>query len=341
MQPRSVQTTADRCARLTGCLLGQAVGDAVGFVVEGRPTAAAVAYVCDCLEPGRAGEQHHPGYPFGQYSDDTQLARELLLSVRDAGRWHPERFGHRVADLFHRSLEVGAGPGTRAAAERLADGADWRESGTPPPYAGNGSAMRAAPVGLLFRREGGILAAVAREQSCVTHRDPRCGAGAIAIAAATALAAASASLDRIAFLDLLDELVRPEDESVADAIASLARWADLSPDAAARRLHELKLDPRGDGARHGLSPYVTCTVVWALYAFLRSPDDYWTTICTAIRIGGDTDTLAAMAGAISGARLGTDALPQPLVDRLTDQGTWGASELAGLAAECAALCRCP
>ncbi|HEX6616366.1 MAG TPA: ADP-ribosylglycohydrolase family protein [Gemmatimonadales bacterium] len=329
----------EACRRLTGALLGQALGDAVGFVVEGLPTDTAAAYVRDCLERGRAGERAHPKYPFGQYTDDTQLARELLLSVRDSGRWRPENFARRVADLFRRGLDVGAGPGTRAAAGRLARGMDWHESGTPPPYAGNGSAMRAAPLGLVFQGAPDTLRAAARQQSLVTHLDPRCAGGAVAIAGAAALAVAPGRLDRPAFIHALEHWVREEDASVADALARLEEWADLPPEAAARRLHDLELDPSGGGYHFGLSPFVTSTVVWALYAFLHSPDDYWTTICTAIRIGGDTDTLAAMAGAISGARLGVDALPRSLVHRLTDQGTWGAAQLAALAADCVPLCR--
>ena len=75
------------------------------------------------------------------------------------------------------------------------------------------------------------------------------------------------------------------------------------------------------------------SVLWSLYAFLRTPEDYWETVCTAIRVGGDVDTTAAMAGAISGARLGLAALPGPFVKRLDDKGTWGYDELVALARE--------
>jgi ADP-ribosylglycohydrolase len=57
----------------------------------------------------------------------------------------------------------------------------------------------------------------------------------------------------------------------------------------------------------------------------------------AIGVGGDTDTMAAMAGAISGARLGVASLRPDLLGQLTDQGHWGADELAQLALSCAAL----
>jgi len=81
------------------------------------------------------------------------------------------------------------------------------------------------------------------------------------------------------------------------------------------------------------------SVLWSLYAFLRSPDDYWETVCTAIAVGGDTDTMAAIAGAISGARVGVAGLPQSLLSRVNDRGEWGPGELAELARSCESLGR--
>jgi ADP-ribosylglycohydrolase len=323
--------------RLAGALLGQALGDALGFVVEAEPPGIAEAYVRDCLLVGRAGERAHPQHPFGQYSDDTQLARELLLSVRDAGGWSPVAFAARVAELFRDGRDVGAGEGTRGAARRLLAGSSWRESGTPAPYAGNGSAMRVAPLGLLFGGDVEAMLAAAREQSQVTHLDPRCAAGAVAVAGAVALAATPRALDQGAFLETLARWVAREDDSVATAVASVASWVDLSPPDAAHRLHAAGIDPSQADRWRGVSAFVTSSVAWSLYAFLRSPDDYWTTVCTAIAVGGDTDTVAAMAGAIAGARLGPAALPTELVGRITDHGTWGAVELAALAGDCARM----
>ncbi len=76
------------------------------------------------------------------------------------------------------------------------------------------------------------------------------------------------------------------------------------------------------------------SVLWSLYSFLKSPEDYQETIRTAIAVGGDVDTTAAMAGAISGAHLGLGAVPSNLAERLTDQESWGLDKLKGLAGEC-------
>jgi ADP-ribosylglycohydrolase len=102
-------------------------------------------------------------------------------------------------------------------------------------------------------------------------------------------------------------------------------------------VHESGLDPAHKDKWQGISAFITPSVLWSLYAFLRSPDDYWETVCTAIGVGGDTDTMAAIAGAISGARLGVEALPEELVACLNDRGEWGAGALVELAHSCAAV----
>ncbi len=324
--PTSILNAGSRAEALVGSLLGLALGDALGFVVEAQPPEIAREYVADYLCGGRAGERAHPGFGFGQYSDDTQLARELLLSIRDAGDWDPSRFAARVASLIFAGGDVGAGPGTRSSGMRLVLGAPWRQAGMPAPYAGNGSAMRAGPVGLLFGGELERWGRCVREQSRVTHQDPRCTAGALAIAGAVALASARGPIHAADFVGQLAGYVASEDRPMAEAIRDLALWVGLEPEPAARRLGVVEM---------GVSPFVVPSVLWSLYAFLRNPDDYWNAVVTAIAVGGDTDTMAAMTGAIAGARLGTASLPDRLLDRLTDRGTWGAVELAQLAHDCA------
>jgi ADP-ribosylglycohydrolase len=322
--------------RLAGSILGQALGDALGFVVEAQAPEVAQVYVEGWLRAGRAGEWPHPQFPFGQYSDDTQLARELLRSFLEAGGWQPSVYAGRLAELFRERRDVGAGRGTRSAALRLLMGVPWNQSGTPAPYAGNGAAMRAGPLGLLLPDQEAMCRA-AREQASITHLDPRCAAGAAAVSRAVALAALRFPLDPPGFLNQVANCAGAEEASVGDAIRDLAGWVTLAPTEAARHVHESGLDPAHMDRWQGISAFVTPSLLWSLYAFLRSPDDYWETICTAIGVGGDTDTMAAIAGAISGARLGVAALPAGLLRRLNDRGEWGAEALTELAHSCAAI----
>jgi ADP-ribosylglycohydrolase len=322
--------------QLTGSILGQALGDALGFVVESQPPEVAKEYVGQWLRAGRAGQRAHPEFPFGQYTDDTQLSRELLRSFRERCGWNPADFAARLAELFRLERDVGAGHGTRSAALRLLAGISWSESGTPAPYAGNGSAMRAGPLGLLLPDRVAMMRA-AREQSRITHLDPRCAAGAVAISRAVALAARREPVHIPSFLSDVAGCAEGDDPSVAGAIRALEDWGSLDPPAAARHLHEAGLDPAHRHRWQGISAFVIPSVLWSLYAFVRSPDDYWETICVAIAVGGDTDTMAAMAGAISGARVGSASLPGALLSRLTDRGEWNAQALADLAQGCAAV----
>jgi ADP-ribosylglycohydrolase len=319
---------------VAGALIGLALGDALGFVVEAEPPAVAQAYA-RLLRGGRAGERAHPRFPFGQYSDDTQFARELLLSVADAGGWDPARFAERVAALVFAGRDVGAGPGTRSAGLRLRLGAPWTHAGAPSPYAGNGSAMRVAPLGALYRDDEARWRRYAREQSRVTHQDPRCAAGAVAVAGATVLASRAGRLDADTFLERVAGWVEPEDRGVAVAVRALGAWLSLDPVEAAGRVRAAGLDPGHQNEWRGISAHVIPSVIWSLYAFLRTPDDWWETVCTAIAVGGDTDTMAAMAGAIAGARRGVSALPAALIARLTDRGEWDGAALIALARRCA------
>jgi len=328
-----------RKSRFAGCLVGQCLGDALGFPVEGYVPDVCRQYVSGILRSGRAGEVGRPPFPFGQYTDDSQLARELLLSYRAAAGFDPADFASRIAALFAEGRVVGEGRATAAAAARLAAGTPWDEAGEPGPSAGNGSAMRAAPVGLLFRSDPAELVRVASEQGKITHSDPRCSAGAVSVAGAVALAMEEGPIATEEFLRTLAEWSAPVDASMAEALESLKEWVHLPPAESLRRIGGAGRDLKAadDAEGKGITPFVVGSVLWSLYAFLRSPDDYWEAVCLAVSGGGDTDTTAAMAGAMSGARVGLGALPPLLTMRITDRGSWGYDELVRLAEECSEL----
>jgi ADP-ribosylglycohydrolase len=318
--------------RFVGCLLGQCLGDALGFVVEGQAPAACRRYVDDYLRAGRAGELARDPFPFGQYSDDSQLARELLISFVACGRFDPADHAARLASLFASGRVVAHGRTSAAAAARLGAGIAWHEAGTAAPYATNGSAMRAGPVGLIAAPgDADELVRVAHDQARTTHADRRCSAGAVAIAGAVWSAVRGDDAQPVGWLDRLADWTGPFDHRFAAGVRALRGWLELPPAAAAAEIVQVDSMPGRSAEWPGISPFVTTSVLWSLYAFLRSPDDYWETICTAIAAGGDTDTTAAMAGAISGAHNGPDAVPRALAARLTDQGTWGYAALVDLA----------
>ena len=73
-----------------------------------------------------------------------------MQSYAAHGRLNPDDYAGRIAAIFAESRIVGRGLATETAARRLIRGVPWDEAGVPGPSAGNGSAMRAGPVGLLY-----------------------------------------------------------------------------------------------------------------------------------------------------------------------------------------------
>jgi len=191
--------------------------------------------------------------------------------------------------------------------------------------------MRAAPIGLFFFDDPERLIRAAQAQGRITHQDERCSAGALAVAGAVALALQNEVIRVPDFLSRLSNWTATLESSLAVGIQHLVDWVPLPPENAANLICRFGLDPGSPEGWEGVSPFVTPSVLWSLYSFLKTPDDYWETIRSAIAVGGDVDTTAAMAGAISGAYLGLEVLPLDLAQRLTDRGTWGFDDLVDLA----------
>ena len=326
-----------RKEQFSGCLIGQCLGDALGFRVEGCPPEICAPYV----EQLRTRSMEHTlggraDLPFGQYTDDSQLARELMVSYAALGRFDPADYAARIHSIFAENRIVGRGLATDAAARRLMAGVPWEEAGTPPPHAGNGTAMRAGPVGLLFGDDPEQMIQVAHDQGRITHKDPRCSAGSAAIAGAVALAARPGKIEVPAFLRQLSQWVQKFEKAFAEHLLQLSEWLELPSEEAAPIISRCGPPDFPDEWRW-ISPFVIPSVLWSLYSFLRTPEDYWETVCTAIVAGGDVDTTAAMAGGISGAHVGFERLPLELAQQLNDQGTWGFEELVRLAHRCHAV----
>ncbi|MGD2156530.1 MAG: ADP-ribosylglycohydrolase family protein [Anaerolineales bacterium] len=319
--------------RFSGCIIGQCLGDALGFPVEGFPPRVCQRYVEEYLANEEMPLRGRGPFRFGQYTDDSQLARELMLSYVERQGFDPQDYARRIAAIFKEKRIVGRGRATDQAACRLAAGVPWQEAGTPPPSAGNGSAMRAAPIGLFFYDSPEELIKAADDQGRITHADRRCSAGAVAIAGSVALALKNQAPTE-SWLDQLAEWVMVIDEAFGQHILQLRGWIQLAPADAVVPISKCGVDPGYEDAWEGISPFVVGSVLWSLYSFLRSPEDYMETIRTSIVVSGDVDTTAAMAGAISGAYLGIEAVPPGLARHVTDQGAWGYSDLVDLAHRC-------
>ncbi len=320
---------------ITGCFIGHAVGDALGFIVEGYPRSVCINYVNTIILPKRDPIMKRlPQFTFGQYSDDTQLVRELLLTVMQTrGMLDPNVYAARIAGMFVPNMYrvVGYGEQTARAAQAIRMGVHHSESGCKTGQ-GNGGVMRSDIVGLLVNEPDIDQSAVVL--SAITHASPRCLDAAIAIARATRFAAYST---KVAFdIDAFFEYILAGALQTLDLREDLKQVWDLVKDAGIHPLDaaDLIIARSLERGERDWNNTISCGVgqssLWALYSVCKASDSFVECMAMAICPGGDVDSTAAMAGGIIGARLGIEAIPGNWMAALHDIDEWDKDALVGL-----------
>lgn len=293
-QVREMRFEIDILDRFEGTLIGCAVGDALGAPVEGmsRDTIRDMhGEVTDFLEGG---------FGVGRITDDTQMTVSLTQSIVEMGCFSARHAGSKFANWIAASdagvkEARGVGMACGIACRRLLEGASPHESGVD--SAGCGAAMRAGPIGLRYYDDKKELLWASVEQARITHTHMSAQAGSAAVAYAVALGLEDeGDLDLAAFTSAVAGFVRQLDTNMATRIEGLTDYLDASPE---------------EGfAYTGTGGHVIETVPAALFAFLLCPYDMERTLIEAVSAGGDTDSVAAIAGTVSGSFNGVAAVPR-------------------------------
>ncbi|WP_214404548.1 ADP-ribosylglycohydrolase family protein [Pseudonocardia lacus] len=276
-------TIADRAA---GVLLAGATGDALGVPYEygSRPLPPPG-------EPPRMLGGGLGNIAPGQWSDDTEMACAIVLAAADGADLRTEEGLDAVADGFlrwyaedppdvgaqTRAVLDGARPG-RGSAQRLRHRAADLHARTGR-TAGNGSLMRTAPVALAHLGDTPAIVEVATAISELTHHDPDAGEACVLWCLA------------------IDHAVRTGEVDVRIGLPHVGpHWADL-------------LDRADDPERFGADNGWVVSALQGAWAAVRRADGVADGLERAIRGGGDTDTVAAIAGGLLGAVFGAAAVP--------------------------------
>jgi ADP-ribosylglycohydrolase len=239
----------------------------------------------------------------GMVSDDTEhtclVGQALLRSPAD-----PLRFARSLAWRLRwwlLGLPAGIGLATLRATIKLWLG--WPPGKSGVFSAGNGPAMRAALLGVCLGDDLDRLRAFVRSGTRLTHTDPRAERGAflVALAAHYGLRRGAAEVTADGFLRHARDHLREPDPELDDLLAKMQRLLAQGLPAAALA--------DALGQRRGVSGYIYRTVPVALYVWLRAPGDFRSAVEEVIRLGGDTDSTAAIVGALVGATAGADAIP--------------------------------
>jgi len=286
-------------ARFVGCLLGVAIGDAFGMPVEGSP-AEAIRMQYGTLADFQPSLAH--GLRAGQFTDDTKMMLMHAASIVATGHIDGDDLAHRFVAWLRSGDVRGIGRSTLQSIRRLERGIHWRESGQMGEFAaGNGVAMRIAPIGLFDCPHIERLKQDVHTAGAITHRNPEALAGGLAVAyAAARLATAETGPST-----LIEETVAFVGDCEVSRNVQRAQKLLESNAPASDALEAL-----------GTSGYVVHTVASAFYCFVHTPDNFKQTIIQAVMAGGDTDTTGAVAGALSGAYNGVQGIPTQWLEQV-------------------------
>lgn len=294
--------------RFRGCLVGLAVGDALGGPAEFKSRFEIAQSYGGVLRRmvGGGWLRLKPG----ETTDDTAMARMLAESLLAHARFDADDVAARYVEWL-RSQPKDVGNITRLALRA------WEKGNTLPQAAmgahrqlgqsaGNGTIMRCAPVALRYAYDERRLMDASRDEALITHFDPRAGTGSIAV--------------NLLIRHLLHGV------PLADALRSVAQRIRREPRAAcevAEVIETAQASARGDDLPN--SGYVLDTLRIAVWAMLGS-ESFEEAVVAAVNQGGDADTQGAVTGAIAGARWGYGAIPERWLQPLQ-----GRDELVGLA----------
>ena len=291
-------------ARITGTLLGTAVGDAIGLPLEGISRCRAKHLFSGAL-------RHRFLLGHGMVSDDTEhtfLVAQTLLDESDDVERFSQKLAWRLRWWFAR-LPAGVGMATAKACLKLWCGISPKQSGVF--SAGNGPAMRVAIFGSVLDNDEKRHAFVTASTE-MTHTDPKALTGAMAVA------------------DLASWITRRDSQSLPPCGEAIEILLDIEPqDDTWRNLvgqmqygweNNISVSEFVDqlGLCKGVSGYVYHTVPVAIYAWYRHFGDYRKTLESVIECGGDTDTVAAIAGALAGTTVGESGIPRNWIDGIWD-----------------------
>lgn len=321
--PSNSTPIPEELSRARGSLVGLALGDALGMPTQSLTREEIVARYGPVMECFVAPSSDHPyaaGLPAGTVTDDTEQALMLAeLLIEQAGGFDARRFATRLLewerDVERRGLLDLLGPSTKQAVLNIQAGMDPTRSGLGGTT--NGAAMRIAPVGIICAGEDlDRLVERVIAVSEVTHNTHVALAAACAVAAAVAAGVAGAAVD-----DAIEVAVRaaragerhgaetndvPVSERLVSAVEA-ARAADRS------RLADVLTESVGTSVAANESVPAAFGVL-AAYA-----DDPWGVCRVAAALGGDCDTIAAIAGAMAGACHGDESFPAWAIREVTER----------------------
>ena len=277
--------------RYRGCLLGLAVGDAIGTTVEFKPRGSFVP-VTDMTGGGVFNLKP------GQWTDDTSMALCLAESLVEKAGFDPLDQMRRYLDWYQNGYLSSTGKcfdiggATRQALENFKATGKPMSGSKHPSSAGNGSLMRLAPVAMFYASSLAKAQFFAAKSSRTTHAAKECVEACTLFAGMLVSALAGEDKETILF------------ESSVSGIGSEKLLAIARGEYKGKSAQHI----RGNG-------YVVDALEAALWCFWTT-DTFSAAVLAAANLGDDADTTAAICGQVAGAYYGQSGIPVPWLEKL-------------------------
>ena len=294
---------AKLAAAIAGCLLGTAVGDSMGLPYEELSRQRQQRWFPHI-------DRQRLAFGKGSISDDTEhaclVAQSLIVSAGDAPAF-ARQLARRLQGWLL-CLPAGVGSATLRSIVKLWLGFGWRRSGVF--SAGNGPAMRSPILGVCYGDDLPKLKQLVQISTCMTHSDPKAERGALAIAIAAYQARQtqdpSFSLTPDRYYQALQRcFLSNKGDDDRQFLALIERTCH----SAAAGESAVTFADDSLGLAKGISGYIYHTVPVVLQVWLRRPKNYRDAIAEIVALGGDTDTTAAILGALIGTTVGKAGIP--------------------------------
>jgi len=292
--------------KFSGSLLGTYVGDALGMPVEGY------AHHFIKSQFDRVDQMMEARLGKGTYTDDTEMMIATAESLLACKGFDGKHMAQCFLNNFH--PERGYGAGTTSTLSLIKSGTAWDKVGSmvfDGGSFGNGAAMRIAPIGVFYYNNHHMLRSTAAEASLITHAHLLGKEGAILQAYTIAQAIQLKSQDSFNTLNFLHKLINfvtPEARVYKEKLEMIGSLLGKDP------------DPEVIITQLGHDSSAPNSVPTAIYCFLSHPHSFHDALVYAVGLGGDTDTIAAMTGALSGAYHGKKGIPSQWMRDLGNEG---------------------
>ena len=277
-------------SKFLGALVGTAIGDAVGAFFEGRLQAEPedIVTIADTQNILR-------------YTDDTHMMIGVAESLIENNGFYGKHMAYRFMKRYESEPWRGYGPGPPHIFRLISSGEAWDKAAEMVYRGGsygNGAAMRIAPVGVFYYDDIEALVKAAYGSSQITHAHPLGKEGAALLAYIIARVVTIEPSERFEANNILSDLSQfVEDDLYKQKISTIETF-----------LSGVDIQKVIGGLGNGIEAFNS--VPTAIYSFLTHHRSFKDAVVYAVSLGGDTDTLGAMTGALCGAYLGLDAIPE-------------------------------